>query len=178
MTRPMEPDDSRSEDGSEHAKVLAEVLDDQKRRKEARDKREPRSSGESSFYVQVALLVSATFFFYLLFFSPTWIAPAPAAEITVEREEDNLRFYLFMLARQVDAFRSEQGRLPATVEEIPGVKPGTEYVRLSPRDYRIRFSAGPVSVTYESSQDPDEFLGDAEGSVLGTGTAGSAGDAP
>lgn len=172
MTEPTGRKPDRPPSDSEHAKVLAEVMEDQKRRKEARDATKTTREDErsdTSFFVQVGLLVSGTFFFYLLFFSPTWIAPDPAPEITAERTEDSLRFYLFMLARQVDAFQEENGRLPESIDEIPATKPGTEYVRLTARDYRIRYTDGQVTVTYESSQDPDDFLGGAEGSVLGGG---------
>lgn len=178
MTDPADPKGRAPQSDSEHARVLSEVLEDQKRREEARaktDRPPPGSGSDTSFFLQVGLLVSGTLFFYLLFFSPTWIAPDPAPAIAVERQEDNLRFYLFMIAKQVDAFRTTEGRLPDTVEEIPGVKPGTEYVRLSSRDYRIRFTAGEVTVTYESNQDPDTFLGDAENAVLGGGARGAGG---
>ncbi|MGD2067957.1 MAG: hypothetical protein PVI57_04670 [Gemmatimonadota bacterium] len=169
MTPPQRPDAPEGDSPSEHAKVLAEVLDDQKRRKEARATAR-RGRSDTSFFVQVALLVSATFFFYLLFFSPTWIAPGPAPEISVERTEDSLRFYLFTLARQIDAFREERGRLPDGIDELSGAKPGTEYVRLTARDYRIRYTSGDVSMLYESTQDVEEFLGDAESAVLGIGS--------
>lgn len=171
MTPPQRPDEPERDSPSEHAKVLAEVLDDQKRRKEARAASTRRGRTDTSFFVQVGLLVSATFFFYLLFFSPTWIAPDPAPPISAERTEDSLRFYLFTLARQVDAFREERGRLPDSVDELAGAKPGTEYVRLTARDYRIRYTSGDVSMLYESTQDVNEFLGDAEGAVLGIASA-------
>ena len=55
------------------------------------------------------------------------------------------------------------------------MKPGTEYVRLTARDYRIRFTDGDVSVMYESSVDPASFLGDAGTAVLGGGVGASSG---
>lgn len=155
---------------SEHAQVLSEVLEDQKRRKEKRDLgTAAKPNRDTSFFVQVALLVSSVLFFYLLFFSPTWIAPDPAPDITVERTEANIRWYLYTLIPKVDDFREENGRLPEDLEEIPDARPGTSYARTGPGAYRLSFQDGPVSVTYLSSEDPDAFLGDAASVVLGGG---------
>lgn len=175
-TDPGSENHARDPVDGEHARVLAEVIEDQKRREGARDAagRRPERS-DTSFFVQVGLLASGTFFFYLLFFSPTWIAPDPGTEISAERTHENLRFYLFMMAKQVESFRVAEGRLPERTEEIPGVKPGTEYVQLSSGDYRIEFTDGETTLTYESSEDPATFLGDAGSVVLG-GAARSEGD--
>jgi len=174
--RPMTDSDSRarsdSGDRSEHAQVLSEVLEDQKRRKEARDAGAVAKPGrDTSFFVQVALLVSSVLFFYLLFFSPTWIAPEPAPDITVERTEANIRWYLYTLIPQIDEFQEENSRLPENLDEIPDARPGTIYARPGPGSYQLGFADGPVTVTYRSSDDPDDFLGDAASVVLGVGVS-------
>lgn len=157
---------------SEHAQILSEVLEDQKKRQEARDAgTAPRPGHDTSFFVQVALLVSSVLFFYLLFFSPTWIAPDPAPEITVERTEANIRWYLYTLIPKVDDFREENGRLPEDLEEIPDARPGTVYARTGPGSYQLSFADGPVMVTYRSTEPPDDFLGDAASVVLGVGVS-------
>lgn len=163
--------------GSQHADLVAEVIQDQKRRQEVREKSQrPPGGGDTPFFLQVSLLVTGTLFFYLLFFSPTWIAPTAPPEIAAEKVEANLKFYVYMLIKRVEAYEEANGMLPTDLAAIPGVKPGTEYVRLTSTDYRIRYTDDELTITYQSSQPPEDFLGDAGGWVLG-GAEGASGAA-
>lgn len=170
MHDPSDRERSEPVPASERERILREVLDDQRARREARERRKARPpGGDRPFFVQVGLLVSGTLFFYLLFFSPSWIVPAAAPPITEARTDSNLRVYLSIVARQIDAYRDREGQLPATVADLPGVRQGTEYMTTS-QGYRIGYSHGEVEVTYESSQDLTEFAGGATARVLGTPT--------
>ena len=174
MPEPSDRPKTEPVSAAEREKILAEVLEDQRARKEARA-RQPRPPGaDAPFFAQVGLLFGGTLFFYLLFFSPSWIAPAAAPPIRAERVEDNLRVYLSIVAPQIDAYETREGRLPETIERLPGVREGTEYVPISSGDYRIAVSSDGVAVTYESSQDLTEFAGMSTDRVMGAAVGDAA----
>lgn len=154
---------------SEHARIVAEVLEDQARRRAARDaaKHRPEDT-DTSFFVQVGLLLAGTFFFYLLFFSPTWIAPTAPAPIAAAQVEDGLRFHMAIVARHVEAFQNDEGRLPTSLEELEGVaNKGVDYVRLDTATFEIRATTGDTSLRYVSSQPLEDFYEDAGSRILG-----------
>lgn len=150
-------------EGSEHARILTEVMEDQKRRRSQRDEADQGrpTSADTSFFVQVALLVTGTFFFYLLFFSPTWIAPTTPEPIAQERVDDGLRMAIVLAVRQVEAFEDQRGRLPDNLREIDFARDGLEYERIDARTYRVRASRDSASITYDSTQSLSEFASDA-----------------
>jgi hypothetical protein len=168
------PDD-RSDDriDSEHARIVAEVLEDQARRKAVREALDtlPGDDSDRSFFVQVGLLVTGTFFFYLLFFSPTWIAPTAPDPITAEQTEDGLRFAIAFTASRIESFRTEQGRLPQSIDEVGGARDGVEYQRLDQDTFVVRATTGATTLHYVSTVPLADFVGDAMDRVLPAGTS-------
>lgn len=158
---------------SEHARIVKEVLEDQARRRAVREAADAARVEErdTSFFVQVGLLVTATLFFYLLFFSPSWIAPAAPDPIPAAQVQDGLRYVIAVTARQVEAFRRAEGRLPASATELSGGPPsGVEYERLDSDTFAVRATTGDTTLRYVSSEPLSEFLGDAvQRIVLGRG---------
>lgn len=157
--------------GSEHAKVLQEVLEDQARRRSAQTVgvEESRRSAETPFFVQVSLLVTGTLFFYLLFFSPAWIsAPTAPAPVSQEKVEESLRVAIYMTAKQVQAFQDQTGRLPDDLREVGEAREGLEYHRVDARTYRLVASRGEQTVLYDSTQSLEDFVGAAVERFFGT----------
>jgi hypothetical protein len=165
--KPRRPRESGEE--SEHARAVREVVEDQARRRQAREGAASRSGkgSDTPFFVQVGLLVAVTFFFYLLFFSPTWIAPTAGEPMSARQVEEGLRVSIFLTARQVEAFRQREGQLPADEAQLGLDRPGVSYERVDPGTFRIRASRGQTGLTYVSSQPVEEFAGQAVDEVLG-----------
>lgn len=154
---------------SEHARIVAEVLEDQTRRRAVRDAARARpDDSDTSFFVQVGLLVTGTFFFYLLFFSPTWIAPTRAEPIAAAHVEEGLRFQIYLTANRVRAYLDEEGRLPASLDELEGAaREGVEYRRIDAGTFEVRAATGSTSLRYVSTQPLSEFYGDAGARIMG-----------
>lgn len=166
MSETPTPDRNDPVSDSEHARIVAEVLEDQARRRAVRETREPEDP-DTSFFVQVGLLVTGTFFFYLLFFSPAWIAPTAAEPIAAAQVEEGLRFHISVVARNVEAFRDEQGRLPSSIEELGGIaKEGVRYQRIDESTFEIRAVSGDTSLRYVSTQPLAEFYAEAGARIL------------
>jgi hypothetical protein len=166
--------------GSEHARIVAEVMQDQARRQAVREAADAARADESdaTFFVQVGLLVAGTFFFYLLFFSPTWIAPAASDPISAQATEDGLRAAIYLTANQIEDFRNRQGRLPRTMaelsgdEEPSGARGNVRYERIDENLFVIQASTGTTTLEYVSSEPLGEFVGDTWERVLdGGGTS-------
>lgn len=172
MSESQNPDRSTPVSDSEHARIVAEVLEDQARRRAARETSDRASDdADTSFFVQVGLLVTGTFFFYLLFFSPAWIAPTAAEPIAAAHVEEGLRFHMSVVARHVEAFRNEEGRLPASLEEVGGLaKEGVRYRRVDEQTFEIRALSGSTNLSYVSTQPLEEFY-DGAGSRILEGTS-------
>ncbi|HEX9885508.1 MAG TPA: hypothetical protein VGA70_03430 [Longimicrobiales bacterium] len=166
---PRPPKGPRDNIDSEHARILAEVMDDQAKKQAARTTTTPvaRSASETSFFVQVALLASGTFFFYLLFFSPAWVTPTAAEPIAQETVDQGLRTAIFLSAQQVEGFRQDSGRLPDNTREAGVTLSGVEYTRLDAQTFQLIATRGADSLTYQSTEPLIEFLGDALGVLAG-----------
>jgi hypothetical protein len=173
-------DRSGDEIDSEHARIVAEVMQDQARRRAVREAADAARADESdtSFFVQVGLLVAGTFFFYLLFFSPAWIAPAASEPISVQSTEDGLRVAIYLTASQIEDFRNRQGRLPRSMaelsgdEEPSGARGSVRYERIGEDLFMVQASTGTTTLQYVSSEPLGEFVGDTWDRVLdGGGTS-------
>lgn len=175
MSKDVTPDRVQAGMDSEHARIVKEVLEDQARRRAVREAADAARAEDvdTSFFVQVGFLVTATLFFYLLFFSPAWIAPTAPDPVPAAQVEDGLRFAIYMTAEQVESFRDSEGRLPASMEELPGgERPGVVYERLDAETFSLRATTGETSLRYVSSQPLAEFLGGAaRRALLGGGTS-------
>ena len=154
---------------SEHARIVAEVLEDQARRRAVREAADVSRAEESdkSFFLQVGLLVAGTFFFYLLFFSPAWVAPTASDPISVQATEDGLRVAIYTTASQIQEFRSQQGRLPRSMEELSVSREGVTYERVDAETFVVLATTGGTTLRYVSTEPLDEFVGNAWSRVLG-----------
>lgn len=169
MSRNATPEGREPPTDSEHARIVAEVLEDQARRKAVRESASAKPDEvETSFFVQVGLLVTGTFFFYLLFFSPTWIAPTAAEPVSTAQVETGLRFQIVLAARHVEAFREREGRLPRSLDEIEEApRDGVDYRRLDAGTFEITAAAGDADLRYVSTQALEDFADGVQRRVLG-----------
>ena len=149
--------------GSKRAEVLAEVIEDQARREAAREAATVARSKatDSGLFMQVSLLVFGTFFFYLLLFSPGWIAPPGPDPITAAAIDDGLRVSIFLTARQIETFRENEGRLPANIDEAGGGRAGVVYRRIDARTFQLSATTRDTALTYVSTDALEEFIGSA-----------------
>ncbi len=78
----------------------------------------------------VAALLSA--------FPPVWtpLALPPSAPGPVDREW-GLRVVLYLQARQIEVFRAREGRLPASMAEVPVRAAGLRFIRSNGRVYQL-----------------------------------------
>lgn len=150
--------------GSETADTLADVLEHAAAKDEAARKRSgPKKEPRWKMPVGVNLGVFAV---YLLIGQPEWAVvnkiPPPDAAVV----ETNLRGAVYMVANSIEAFRIERGRLPRSLEEAGRAYPGLDYQVLSPGRYVLTAREGEVTLTYDSSEPLNDFLGDAAAGFL------------
>ena len=146
--------------GNETADLVAQVLEDQQRREAAqRQKVEP--SRARSRVAAISLPLLATFSFYLWFATPAWVTPTQPDPVTVAEAEAGLRVAMYFQAQRIESFRQENGRLPDTLAETGGAPPEMTYERIDARTYRLDGTSRGASLVYESTQPPQEFVGDA-----------------
>ncbi len=110
----------------------------------------------------LALFLSVSLAFWIWFFPPGWAQRNPVPIPSVAEEETSLRLVMFLQAQRIEAFRSENGHLPQSLEEAGPPLPGVEYTPLAGQTYYLRGEGGQAYLGYFSSQPIDTFLGDSE----------------
>jgi hypothetical protein len=145
----------------ERASAIASVLRDQEQKAQVRGRIRP--PGDKPLLPQLLYLVLATAVsVYVWFGSPSWLEPDAVPPPPVSVEEASVRLAIFLQAQRIEAYREENGRLPAFLEEAGPRAPGVSYRRMDSRTYLIRGQGERVGLTYTSDQAPDLFLGRGE----------------
>lgn len=154
------PNGSPGSSGSEIADALADVLQDQARHAEARERAEvPRDRSSPLHWVVLAVLFA--FNAYLWLASPEWLQPEPPPEPSLELEEAGLRIEMYMQAARIEAFREAEGRLPATLLEAGEPIEDIEYERIDARTYQLRAASERMSLEYVSTDRLETLLANA-----------------
>ncbi len=159
----------RKKTGNETADLVAQVLEEQQRREAAQSKAPPSRS--RTRVAAISLPVLASFSFYLWFATPAWVTPTVPDPVPPAQAQAGLRVAMYFQIQRIEAFRQQNGRLPDTLEETGNAPAEMTYERLDARTYRLSGSSRGTSLTYESTQPPREFVGDAMG-TLGIGARG------
>ncbi len=147
--------------GAETADLVSEVLQDAKRREEARTRKAPIGRNRQRV-AAVSLPLAGAFSFYLWFGNPAWVTPTMPDPITTEKAEAGLRVAMFFEAQKIESFRSQSGRLPDTLSELGGTAPPEmTYQRLDARTYSLVGQSRGVTLTFNSDQAIQQFVGDA-----------------
>jgi hypothetical protein len=68
---------------------------------------------------------------------PRWLTGDPLPSVTVDERERGLLAVLYLEAQQIEVFRLREGRLPASLDELPVQFPGIRFVRSNNRVYQL-----------------------------------------
>jgi hypothetical protein len=148
--------------GQEAAEAVAAVLKHAAERDQAAKlKAPPKQQPKWMLPLGLNLGVLAT---YLLIAPPSWVVVNPIAPPPDEEVVDNLRTGMFFVKARVDSYRTQRGRLPASLEEA-GVSPDQAaeigYTPRADSTYVLIAIVGEQTLSYDSSrQTPDEAFGD------------------
>lgn len=89
---------------------------------------------------------------------PGWVVPEPPAQMTAAARARAIRSALLLQAQQVEAFRVEVQRLPASLEELPSRLPGIGYARAGNRAYQlIAYEPSGNAIVFDSSDPSPPF---------------------
>jgi hypothetical protein len=101
------------------------------------------------------------FSFYLWFGNPAWVTPTLPDPVTTEAAEAGLRVAMFFEAQRIEEFRQRMGRLPDTLAELGPAPPEMTYQRRDAQTYRLTGQSRGVTLTFDSGQAIQQFVGDA-----------------
>lgn len=161
LPRAREPGPRKSS-GSETADLVSAVLEDAARREKARSRKSEPVGHNRRRVAAVSLPLAGAFSFYLWFGEPAWVTPKMPDPVTAERAEAGLRVAMFFQARKIEDFRLRTGRLPSALEELGGTAPPEmTYERLDARTYRLVGQSRGVTLTFNSADAIQQFVGDA-----------------
>ena len=153
--------DPRKAPGAETADLVSEVLQDAKRREEARTRKAPVGRNRQRV-AAVSLPLAGAFSFYLWFGNPAWVAPTVSPPIAADKVDQGLRIAMFFEAQKIESFRQQSGRLPDALSELGGTPPAEmTYQRLDARTYQLTGQSRGVTLTFNSDQAIQQFVGDA-----------------
>lgn len=153
--------DIRKATGSETADLVSEVLQDAKRREEARTRKAPLGRNRQRV-AAVSLPLAGVFSFYLWFGQPAWVTPTMPDPVTAEKAEAGLRVAMFFEVQKIEEFRQKSGRIPDDLTELGGTPPREmTYQRVDARTYQIVGQSRGVTLTFNSDQAIQQFVGDA-----------------
>jgi len=140
--------------GQEAADAVAAVLKHAAERDQiAQKKTTPRKQPKWMLPLGVNLAVLAV---YLLIAPPSWVTVNPVEPPDLARQSDDLKAAMWFQAQQIEAYKIQNGRLPATLAESGRVLPGVEYVRDGDR-FRLIGTVGDAPVIYDSAASNTEF---------------------
>lgn len=112
---------------------------------------------------QAALAVTGLVIFgfgiYLLAFRPAWFFTPPPPPETVAIQEASVRLMLVREVDRVKRFRSEQGRLPQTLEEAQSPIHGITYQKETDSTFRLVATFGENTIGLSSTDSVGSFLG-------------------
>jgi hypothetical protein len=167
--RPKKPaPDLRRSTGAETADLVSEVLKDAAHREEVRSRKAPLARNRQKVAV-VSLPLAGAFSFYLWFGQPAWVTPTMPDPVSNEAAEAGLRVGMYFQAQKIENFRQQSGRLPEALDELGGSPPPEmTYQRIDARTYRLVGESRGVTLTFNSEEAIQQFVGDAM-SRLGIG---------
>ena len=105
--------------------------------------------------------MAGAFSFYLWFGNPSWVAPTLPDPVTAEAAEAGLRVAMYFQAQRIESFRSANGRLPDTLEEMGSAPAEMSYQRLDTRSYQLVGQSRGATLSFNSEQAITQFVGDA-----------------
>ena len=98
---------------------------------------------------------------YSWIFKPSFIWGTPERVLTPVEAEADARFGLYLVAQQLQTFRSRTGVFPAELAELGDVPAGIVYSLQADTLFELRTTALGEDVVLRSTDDADEFLASA-----------------
>jgi hypothetical protein len=89
---------------------------------------------------------------------PRWLGETAPAAVSAATRQRGARLTLYLQARQVEAFRVVEGRLPRDLAEAGGALPGVRYLRSSDRVYQlVAVGADGDAIVWDSARPDPSF---------------------
>jgi hypothetical protein len=89
---------------------------------------------------------------------PPAILPAPAATLSSADHLHGLRVSLLLQSQQIEAFRTREGRLPDSLDEVATALPGIRFVKSNNRLYQlVAYTPAGDAIVYDSASPEPEF---------------------
>lgn len=96
---------------------------------------------------------------YLLIAPPSFIVLDPIEAPAAQEQVRGLQMAMFMQAQRIEAYRIENGELPARLEDAGSPTPGVEYRLVGSGTYQLVGVAADEALVYDSAeQSPQEWL--------------------
>jgi hypothetical protein len=150
--------------GQEAADAVAAVLKHAADRdKAAHVEPAPRRQPKWMLPLGINLAVLAV---YLLIAPPAWVVVNPIQPPDLTAQTTDLKKALWFQAQRIEAYRVQNGQLPAQLADAGSPIPGVEYVKEGDR-YRLIGRVGDAPVVWDSSSSNDEIQALVAGSSLG-----------
>lgn len=150
--------------GQEAADAVAAVLKHSAEKdKAALAKMPPRKQPKWMLPLGINLAVLAV---YLLIAPPAWVVVNPIAPPDLTAQTTDLKKALWFQAQRIEAYRLQNGELPAQLADAGSPTPGVEYVKEGDR-FRLVGTVGGAPVVWDSSSSNDEIQALVAGSRLG-----------
>lgn len=118
--------------------------------------RQPIEPSGRGFWITMSLAIIALS--ALLLLQPGWLFTKPAAEAPAVTEA-SLRVRMFVEMERIEQFRSDAGRLPASLSEAGVPEDGLTF-HVSDGSYILTGMNGTLSLSYSSETPASTFLGD------------------
>lgn len=147
---------SGSPDRQALLKAYQDVVQEQKDKHHGPAGPPPAAPSRAAFWILMLSLAAGLGATLVL--QPEWLFPKVAPEPPA-LQEASLRVRMYVEIDRIEAFKAHEGRLPATLLEAKGDTTGLTYAP-GEGGYSLTGRNGPLSLTYASSQAPQEFLGD------------------
>lgn len=104
---------------------------------------------------------------YLLLAPPAWVTVNPIEGPDQATQVQGLQVALWLQAQQIEAYKSQNGRLPASLAESGRAVPGIEYVRQGGERYQLVATVGDQPIVYDSTGPNAEIVAAVNASRLG-----------
>lgn len=159
------PEADKNERARERADVLREV-GEHVARKEAQERLRQTRSPVLRRLTQILNLAILAFAAYVWIGNPSWVRVEPPAAPSPQAREAALRLSIYIQAQQIEAYRSENGRIPSSLEEVGPPLAGMHFQQTGRGAYRITGVSDTLTLVYSSSESLAEFMGDSENLII------------
>jgi hypothetical protein len=155
MARSAPPPSPNSPDRRALVKAFQDVVRTE-REKQTQSSRSEVTPARRSF--QRGMMLLAVVLAAILLSRPSWLFSSAPQESPALREA-SLRVSMYVAIQRLERFRSDSGRLPASLQELGTDTTGLRY-QTTAGGYALTGTNNGLSLTYQSGTPPKEFLGD------------------